>query len=223
MKTIFRENKPFLIPYLVFLAIGGITLFLNEKGKLHLFFNHYHHPVADRIFEYITYLGDGVTVLIATIMALFVRYRYAILIGGANFISALITQGLKQLVFNDVSRPSKFFEGVKDIYFVPGVEMHSSYSFPSGHTTAAFTLYLCLALLTHNKWLKSFLFILSLAIGFSRVYLSQHFFNDIYAGSLIGVTISLTMFYIIENSRRFNDQKWLDRALFSRKIPHTNK
>jgi membrane-associated phospholipid phosphatase len=213
MKNIFRDNKHFLLPYLVFLLAGGIALLLNEKGKLHLFFNQFHHPAADTFFAFVTYLGDGYIVLIIAILSLFIKYRYAILIGGANIISACITQFLKQFVFSDVARPYKFFQNVHEIYLVPGVRMHSSFSFPSGHTTAAFTLYLCLALITPNKLLKGSLFLLSLIVAFSRVYLSQHFFNDIYAGSLIGVTVSLVMFYIIENSRRFQGQAWLNNAL----------
>lgn len=213
MKDIFRENKSFLLPYLLFLVVGGIVLAIAQKAELHLFINQYHHPVSDFIFRFVTYLGDGYAVVIATIIALFARYRYAILIGAANIISGLTTQGLKRLVFADHPRPMRFFEGLHDIYLVPGVNTYSSYSFPSGHTTAAFTLYLCLALIIKNKWLKALLFLLSLIVGFSRVYLSQHFFSDIYAGSIIGVVISLSIYYILENSRRYNQQKWLDHAL----------
>lgn len=213
MKDIFRENKLFLLPYLLFLLAGGIVLAIAQKAELHLFFNQYHHPIADFLFPFITFLGDGYAVVIATIIALFTRYRYAILIGAANIVSGLITQGLKHLVFSDHPRPVRFFEGLHEIYLVPGVTNYGSYSFPSGHTTAAFTLYFCLALIIRRKWLKGLLFLLSLTVGFSRVYLSQHFFSDIYAGSIIGVTISLIIYYILENSRRYNEQKWLDKAL----------
>jgi membrane-associated phospholipid phosphatase len=198
MKDISRENRPFLIPYLLFLITGGIVLLLSEKKDLHLFFNSYHHPAADSFFTYITYLGDGVT---------------------ANIVSSLITQGMKQLVFPDSPRPSRFFEGIKDLYLVPGVDVHSFYSFPSGHTTVAFTLYFCLALIARNKWLKGLLFLLSLTVSYSRIYLSQHFFSDVYAGSVIGVIVSLVVFYTIENSRRLKGQQWLDDALLKR----TNK
>ena len=216
MSDIFRENKFFLLPYLLFLAIGGIALAIAQKADLHIFFNSYHHSAADYFFRFVTYLGDGYAVLIAAIIALFVRYRYAILIAAANIISGSITQGLKHLVFDDHPRPVKFFEGLHEIYLVPGVTNYSSYSFPSGHTTAAFTLYLCLALIVKNKKLKVLLFLLSLVVGFSRVYLSQHFFSDIYAGSIIGVVISLSIYYLLESSRRYNNQKWLDKALLKR-------
>lgn len=217
MKSIFRDNKHFLIPYLLFLLAGGIIIMLNEKGKLHLFFNQYHHPVADKILPLTTELGHGVAAVIATILLLFVKYRYAIIVGLANILSGAIAQGLKQMVFSDAPRPYKLLEGVKQLYLVPGIDMHSYYSFPSGHATTAFTLYFCLALIARNGWVKALLFLLSLSVAFSRVYLSQHFFSDIYAGSLIGVAVSLTVFYLVENSRRFRDQKWLDNGLLKRK------
>jgi membrane-associated phospholipid phosphatase len=223
MKDIFRENKLFLLPYLLFLMIGGIVLAINEKADLHLFLNQYHHPVSDLFFRFITYLGDGYAVVIITIIALFVKYRFAILIGAANIISSLITQGLKHFVFDDLPRPVRFFEGVREIYLVPGVDNYGSFSFPSGHTTAAFTLYLCLALITRHRGVKALLFFLSLAVGFSRVYLSQHFFSDIYAGSIIGVTISLGIYYILERWRRYNELKWLDSALMKRSNQPPNR
>jgi membrane-associated phospholipid phosphatase len=216
MKSIFRDNRPFLVPYLLFLLAGGALIMLSEKGKLHLFFNQYHHPFTDKLFILATELGNGITALIVTFLLLFVRYRYAIIVGAANIISGLIAQLLKQMMFSDAPRPSKFFEGVKELYLVPGIDMHSYYSFPSGHTTTAFTLYLCLALIVRNNWIKALLFVLSLSVAFSRVYLSQHFFNDIYAGSLIGVIVSLLVYYLVENSRRLKGQKWLDSALIKR-------
>lgn len=218
MSTIFRRNAPFLIPYLLFLLAGGIVLAFIPKADLHLFFNRYHHPLADVFFTYLTYLGDGITVIIAVILALLVKYRYAILIGAANIISAIITQGLKQFVFTGTPRPRRFFEGLHDLYLVPGVAVYSSNSFPSGHTTAAFTLYFCIALLIDNKWGKALFFLLSLMIGFSRIYLSQHFFSDVYTGSIIGVSIAFITYYIIGNSRRLQSRSWLDSSLPVRKF-----
>jgi membrane-associated phospholipid phosphatase len=51
----------------------------------------------------------------------------------------------------------------------------------------------------NNTWQFGFL-ILAVVVGFSRVYLLQHFIWDVYAGSLVGVFSALaakyTMHYI---------------------------
>lgn len=155
--------------------------------------------------------------IIVTIVLLFVKYKFALFIGLSNLITSLSTQLLKNFIFPDIVRPKKFFEGMADLYFVPGVENYSYYTFPSGHTTVAFTLYFCLALIIENPLIKILLFILSLIVSFSRVYLSQHFFIDIYAGSIIGVTISLLIYYLLERSERIKDYSFLENSLISPK------
>ncbi len=197
MKFIAKKNTPFLLVYLAFLIIGAVILANYSKGALHISFNHYHSPFFDIVFSYLTYLGEGIMVVLAVIILLTVSYRSALIVSISNIIASLLTQLLKRAVFDDYVRPKKFFEGVYDLYFVPGVDNHLYYSFPSGHTTCAFSLYFALALLVNNKLYKFLLFIIALLVGYSRVYLSQHFFMDIYAGSIIGVGITYVVFYVI--------------------------
>lgn len=150
-------------------------------------------------------------VLLTVIILMAVKYRYALIVGLSNIIASIITQALKQTVFNDVVRPKKFFEGIQDLYFVPGVENHLYYSFPSGHATCAFSLYFALALLLKNKALELSLFFVALFVGYSRIYLSQHFFEDVYAGSLIGICTTLIVYYLIQKSNR----NWMERSLIT--------
>lgn len=192
-------------------------MFLEDKGRLHLTINQYHSAFFDSFFKYITYLGDGTMVIIVTVTLLFIKYKFALFIGLSNFVTSLFTQILKNFIFPDMLRPKKFFEGIAELYFVPGVENYSYNTFPSGHTTVAFTLYFCLALIIENPLIKILLFILSLVASFSRVYLSQHFFNDIYAGSLIGVIFSILIYYFLERSARIKGQSILDKSLISPK------
>ncbi len=211
MKAIFKANLSFLLPYILFLIVGAILIAINTKSETHLGFNSFHNSLFDIVFYYITFLGDGLTATLVVIILLTVRFRYALIVGLSNSISALITQTLKRTVFADVVRPKKFFEGIHDLYFVPGVDNYFYNSFPSGHATCAFSLYLASALIVKNKKWKTLFFILALLIGYSRIYLSQHFFEDVYAGSLIGVVITLITFYFIEKS----ENGWLDKSLIT--------
>lgn len=150
-------------------------------------------------------------VLLTVIILMAVKYRYAVIVGLSNIIASIITQALKQTVFNDVVRPKKFFEGIQELYFVPGVENHLYFSFPSGHATCAFSLYFALALLVKNKALELSLFFVALLVGYSRIYLSQHFFEDVYAGSLIGISITFIVYYLIQKSKK----NWMNGSLIT--------
>ncbi|MCW3086059.1 MAG: phosphoesterase PA-phosphatase related [Bacteroidetes bacterium] len=213
VKAIIRANLLFFIPYVLFLIAGGCMLIANSKGNIHLEFNSFHDSFFDVFFYYATFLGDGVIAVLAGLILLTVRYRWAIVVGLSNIISAVITQTLKHTVFSDVVRPKKFFEGVHDLYFVPNVDNYLYNSFPSGHSTCAFALYLSVALITKNKTLKLACILLALVVGYSRIYLSQHFLEDVYAGSLIGVVTTLFVFFFIQRSQ----VAWLNRSLINRK------
>ena len=139
--------------------------------------------------------------ILFSVIYTFIKLRYALLIGVSYLFSSLIAQILKHCLFANNPRPKKYFEGLHDLYFVPGIENYSSYSFPSGHATSAFALFFTLTLITGNNYLKFSFFMLALTVAFSRVYLSQHFFCDIYAGSLLGTVIAIAIFYVVEKSR----------------------
>lgn len=215
MKSTFVKNKAFLLPYFLFILFGGFLIFIKSKAAIHLFINDFHFAFLDTIFPFITLLGDGVTLIIIAVLFLFIRYRFAIILFSSYLFSALITQSLKHFVFSELVRPKKFFEGIHQLYFVSGVEVHSFNSFPSGHATTAFAMFFCLSLISESNLLKFVLFIIALIVGFSRVYLSQHFFNDIYVGSLIGVVVSFFTFHFIENSSFVNKLKWIDQSLLT--------
>jgi membrane-associated phospholipid phosphatase len=214
VKSILRANSAFLLPYLLFLILGGALLLMNDKASIHLEFNAWHSPFFNTFFHYFTHLGDGYTALIIVLLLLALKFRYALQTFCAIFFSGLITQSLKHTVYKDYDRPVKFFEGVKEIYLVPGVENNFYNSFPSGHSTCAFALCFSLALIAKSKGFKIFYFTMALLIGYSRIYLSQHFFMDVYAGSIIGVVTALLMHCLIMQT----DRPWLDRSI--RKMKH---
>ena len=209
MKAILKNNLSFLFPYFLFLLIGAIIIFVNSKAETHLFFNSFHNSFLDLLNTYTTYLGDGFTAALLILMMVAVKYRYFIILAFANLISALIAQGLKHFVFDDVVRPKKFFEGIQDLYFVPGIENHMFNSFPSGHTTCAFALYMSFALIVKNRFYKLSFLILGLLTGYSRIYLSQHFFEDVYAGSIIGVSTSILVFYFVQRK----NHPWMENSV----------
>lgn len=198
-----RDNQVFFIPYLILLLSSSVFLLSHSKGEIHLFINQYHTAFFDVLFALLTYLGDGWFIILPAVILLFISLRHSVFLITAYFSSGLITQILKRLFFNDMSRPSKLLEDA-DLYLIEGVDMLSGRSFPSGHATSAFALFLCLALITGNRKLKILFLVLAAATAFSRVYLSQHFLIDITFGSFIGCTGAMAFYLLYYRDNR----KW---------------
>ena len=160
--------------------------------------NQFHIPILDVFFKYITYLGDGLTALLIALIFLILRLDYGLISAIGFTLSAMTTQILKRFVFEEVQRPFLVFKEQIDIgkwHLIEGVEMHQLYSFPSGHTTIIFSICIFLSLIIHRKIYHYVFFTMALLVGFSRIYLSQHFLMDVFVGSLIGSTITTSHFY----------------------------
>lgn len=148
---------------------------------------------------------------------LFYRYRIALTLLITQLSTGLIAQVIKRSW--DAPRPVKCFADNFpniELHKIAGVKLYVHNSFPSGHTTSAFAFFLVLAYFTKNKALQFLYFILAVMVGFSRVYLSQHFILDLLAGSFIGVSITILFQLYFEKK----PMKWADgslRDVFSRK------
>ncbi len=217
MKQLLINNRFFLLPYILFFAIFVVFAFSFTKIEMHIWVNQFNSPFFDVFFKYATYLGDGTAIAVLTLILLFIKYRYAL----AFLIGSLITSGIvhlfKQLLLAEMYRPSKYFELFETyhLHLVQGVTLRSLQSFPSGHTSTSFNVFLMLALLTKNHYLKFGYFILAILVAFSRVYLSQHFFVDILAGSFIGTVTLLAVYYW---SLTWN-RKWMESSVVSKAYP----
>jgi len=215
MRQLLKENRFFLLPYFLVLLICGILLLILSKPELHIFSNNAHSTFSDYFFKYATYLGDGLMILIITIVLLFVKYRYSIIFLSGSLITGGIINLFKKVLLEDVFRPSKYFELYEtyQLHFIEGVNLHAFNSFPSGHTGTAFNVFFMFALISKNKVHKLFFFVVAALVGYSRVYLSQHFLIDITVGSIFGTSIIFLMFWLISKSNK----KWLDYSLIDRK------
>jgi membrane-associated phospholipid phosphatase len=218
MSRLFR-NTSFFICYLIFLLIGGVVLFLYSKTDIFLFINQNNHFSTDYFFKYYTNVGDGIFYAVVVIGLLFYKFRYAIISAAAFLISALSAQLLKRLVFTGEYRPSRFLkEAGIEFHVIEGVKLHSNNSFPSGHATTAFSIFCLLSILWIDKRYGVLFFILALLASYSRVYIGQHFFADIYAGSIIGIVTTLLTFYLLDNYFNKLNKLWPERNLLNRKL-----
>jgi len=212
MKELIKTNRFFFVPYTVFLIVCIAILLIFKKSEIHLFINSYHSTFFDFFFRYITHLGEPIFIIALVIILLFINIRTSTIIGISCSVSSIITQIIKALV-EDNARPRTYFAGKAELYFVPNVEVFFYNSFPSGHTTAAFSVFLGLAIYLKNWYLKVICLLFAIFVGFSRMYLSQHFLIDVTVGSIIGVSITLTGAYLINKL----DKQWLNQTIVKAK------
>ena len=139
------------------------------------------HPVLDFLALFLAYLFSStfLVVFIAALMILFAWKK-----NSRHFLLAFST-GLMMLV---VKILKDVFARTRPDYAISLPMLpHSVYSFPSGHTTAAFLL----AVVLSKKYPKyaPALFAIAVLTGISRLYLGLHYVSDVLASIVMGLTI----------------------------------
>lgn len=215
MRNLVKSHLVYFCFYLFFFVTSSIILTVHTKKSIHLYLNSFHSSFTDFFFQYATYLGDGLAILAISIILLFISKRMALQVALSGIFSGFIAQFLKKVVFGPTLRPSAYFQELGiDLYYVPGVDLHSSFSFPSGHSTAIFALITSLVLFQKSKKLELVLFLIALLVAYSRIYLSQHFLSDILFGSSIGLITACLIFLWLYSSKMLAKKK-LDNALIN--------
>jgi len=211
VKQLFRE-KSVIFLLLPFLMAMAFLIIKYGKGPSHLLVNQWNSPSADVFFKYVTNLGDGVVFAVVIIALAFVKLRWALMELAAALFTMIFVFVTKQLLFNGMPRPTKYFENTETLHLVEGVKMHAMNSFPSGHTITAFAIFMILLLITKNRILKTVFVLMAILAGYSRVYLSQHFLGDVLTGAIFGTIIAVLSCTLIDNLAIFK-ASWTDKNL----------
>ncbi|MEO6682057.1 MAG: phosphatase PAP2 family protein [Ginsengibacter sp.] len=195
--SILKQNRYFFIGYflLILLALYFIVSFSKVEG--HILLNTMHTKPLDYLFRGMTLLGDGIFVIgLVLVLWLFKNKYLALMILAGYLVSSIPVQVLKNIM--DAARPAVFLKGIDYPYFVEGVTVHNYNSFPSGHTATAFALATCLVLGLKRARYGFVILLLATAVGYSRIYLSQHFIQDVFVGSIIGVLSGVLVFLFLD-------------------------
>ncbi|MCG8318140.1 MAG: phosphatase PAP2 family protein [Cytophagales bacterium] len=194
-----NKSGLFLFLFAAFLLFGAFLVLFIPKGELILFISDHRHPFMDMFFRYFTHLGNATICLVLFAIFLFVKFVHAIRILILTIVQAVLVYLFKHLWFNNLPRPKVHFNGVAELNFIEGVDIHRYDTFPSGHTVTAFALATLLSMIFYKRmYLSFFLFMAATLVAFSRVYLMQHFFVDVYIGAMLGVLASLITYMLLE-------------------------
>lgn len=160
------------------------------------------------VMDFISLLGKGGIFLIVLSIILLInrptrRYGTAMIIGLA--LGALVVNVWLKVV---IARPRPYADP-NGVYYplwqMLGSHTESDFSFPSGHTNAAFAAMVPLFLLGNKK--KSWLaLVFSVLMGISRIYLVVHYPSDVIGGMITGALAGIFGTLII--TPLSGDSKW---------------
>ena len=200
-----------------FFVVWLIALFLSiscPKTQTLLWVNGHPADFLDVLFPLLTHMGDTVFYVVVMVVGLMVSYRFVlygvvsgVLMAGVIFVLKLLFDHPRPIeVFGSMGR-----EGA--LRLLDGVEMYTNGCFPSGHTTSAFALFFMVSLFAKSRFFKFLCFLGAVTVAYTRMYLAQHFLEDVVFGSVLGVLISFGVYRILNRSKAINRIGWIDRGL----------
>lgn len=201
--------------------ILAFALFLFIYGKKHTFIiiNGFYNPQLDYFFQYVTYLGDGLIYIPIVAYCLAWNRKYLVPVVAGIIICTVLTHFLKRVVFPDELRPVSLEVEKVIIHKIEGVPLHRQHSFPSGHTSTAFTMALLLVSVMKRKVWAFVLPMIAFLVAYSRVYLAQHFVTDVTVGMIVGIIsayVSLLLYDAYER-RMARRRAEADRSVMTHK------
>ena len=194
-----------LLPILIFVALARLVI-KNETYKLDLDINFWvsklRTPFWTEVMKIVSDIGaiGGVFVIGFVCTYLFLHKKINILVGLliCSLGATLFTVFLKILTARN--RPE----------LVNRLVVESGFSFPSGHATTAFIAFPVTAIIIYfnpkiPKLFKilcvSILSIFPFIVAFSRLYLGVHYFSDVVAGAMVGLTATCVFYYLMSKSK----------------------
>jgi membrane-associated phospholipid phosphatase len=190
----------------VFLILLSLVI---KKGNDVLWINGNHSPVSDLFFSMITHLGNGIFFVPLVVGLLFVQFRLSIMTAAIWISHGLVCSITKKVFFRDLKRPKALIDNDL-LHFVPHTDVPTLFSFPSGHTATVFCLAIVLSLFLKNRIWTLALLTIALFVGYSRIYLLQHFLMDVAAGATVGVGVTYFWWRFFERS---NLPPWMNNSL----------
>lgn len=146
----------------------------------------------DGLFLGITKLGEELVFIAVMVIILWCYDKRFGLLMGLNFLLAAFTVNILK---NIIKRPRPF---ISDVTIGIG-EPTQGYSFPSGHTQSAASIYNTLGIhfgiRKKRGWFYALMLVIIFLVGLSRIYLGQHYLTDVLAGFFIGIIFSFLVYY----------------------------
>lgn len=155
-------------------------------------------PFLDWFMERVSFLGNGGWLFIVTGLLLIVPKRTR-RVGISVLLSLLCGFLIGNLFLKNAvmrSRPC-WLDGTVALL----VASPADYSFPSGHTLAAFET--AVSVFLYHRPFGIVMLALAACIAFSRMYLFVHFPTDVLCGMLLGAAIAVCVHILVEKHKKY--------------------
>lgn len=212
MRSIFQKNQAYFIIIIPYFLIGIVLLFLINKGDLVIFFSDNRSTFSNQFFLFANMLGEHYSYLIGLLVLLFIKFRYALFLPVVAVFTAFCSFFLKMLFAHPRPKIWAESEGVL-LNYLPDFYVNVGHtSFPSGHTFSSFAVFTYFALISRSPILKIIFALMAIFGGLARVYLSQHFLQDILFGGVLGIGVAIVV-YFLQNKLSGDAQKWWNKRI----------
>jgi membrane-associated phospholipid phosphatase len=173
-------------------TFGVIILIVSQligKQQLFLYLNANLGIAVDYFLGIFTNAGDGAMWLVVLLLVLyqFKKKHFFPLVLTTFLTSTALVQFCKYVILPNEARPYSAIADKSLIHTVSFITPHEINSFPSGHTATAFCIYLLLTLFIRQSWWLWVGLLYAVLVGYSRIYVAQHFPLDVAAGMLVSV------------------------------------
>lgn len=156
--------------------------------------NHIRNPFLTKVLVFFTSLGNGGLLEYIPCFLCLVSKKYRK--QGIQATSALFIQAVVVNCFiKKIVRRPRPYDVILGFEHLGKVQM--DYSFPSGHTSAAFAVAIVF-LLTMPRHIGIAAVIVACVMGFSRMYIGVHYLTDVAAGALIGSVIGIMVVHVFK-------------------------
>ena len=204
-----KLNKKNIVTYILLLLflILTILVFTNNfsyiDDKIESFILSIRNKNLTDTMNTITNIGSAYSLIVITILLLFfLKNKKTCLLITLNLIFSFLSSQIVKFILQR-ERPINI-----------GLVSTSGYSYPSGHLMVCMLYFGFMAYLIYKNISNVFLkiifimlfILLSIVIGFSRIYLGVHYFSDVLGGFLLSI-FYLSLFININNNRINEERK----------------
>ncbi|MBC7887215.1 MAG: phosphatase PAP2 family protein [Ferruginibacter sp.] len=208
------ENKPYVFSCSTLFTVLSLLTMFYDKVTIFFFLNTFHHQWIDFGMLFITNCGTGLfSLLVLGAVCLTKNWRLARNILLTFLVSGALVQTLKPLY--SAPRPKAIISADAYSWFFEGITHSGLTSFPSGHATTIFALATVLAFTSKKKYITLVYFFFATLVAYSRVYLGQHFMEDVLAGAILGTLTTTTLTIFTSRFTFFNKQLSPKKQFFS--------
>jgi len=207
MLKILTNNRLFFIIFLIWVIFVGVLQLLFTPTEIMFWINRHHNSLSDSFFYYVTLFGED---MIWFLMLCSLVYDYYVLENNRNdAIKVLLISWLSKVLLSvslknifNYPRPIEVYQhSGQVIHFVDGITIHHWQSFPSGHTLTAFA-FACVCLFLSKKTYPAIIALLiAMLVGYSRIYLFQHFPRDVFVGGVLGVGVVVIVAFFQKSNK----------------------